>query len=342
MKNISLHMRISGVSVSDNDVESRRVAANSLAANWGEEDSPKKIVAKVTEIAEALGGDGTPSTALGDAVQTAVQKNAASFLHSERPLEVGVCAGMAMVSILSETPDGSGWLIADIYAAALWSALAFQPVLEDERREKLRREVLNAATDWSAISAEKARQRTEIPEPPDLSIDIGEDNVATIELNDAMADTVEALHTNATLDREELDFLWWALLGRSRLLKKQLSQISEPTRMVAAGIEGARLLRRLPCEVHREIVLRTLDQDLELDLKELLSVIGDDRTTLCTAFNVANVTAYPNVFPLLHALVSGEANVLGSSLKRPVSEWGGRALLEAAFARLMLNGPEQV
>ena len=342
MNNISIHMRISGVTVSDSDVESRRAATTSLAASWGKELTISNIVSKAAEIAETLGGDGFPSPVLGDEIQKAIQTKSPSFLYEERPFDVGVCAGMAMVSILGATPGITGWMIADVYAAALWSALAYQPVLAPERRENLRREVLNAAADWSATSAEKARERMDVADPSAVKITIGAENVVTNDFKEAMINTVEALRRNATLDREELDFLWWAQLGRSRLLKKQLSQIAEPTRIITAGIEGAKMLRRLPCEVHSEIVLRTLDQDEELDLAELLSVIGDDRAELATAFIKTNVTAYPTVFPLLHALATGEVNGSGASLKRRVSEWGKRALLESTFTRLMSQGAGKI
>lgn len=342
MNNIAVHMRIGAVTVSDSDVESRRVAATSLATSWGKDKITASIVSKAAAVAEALGGEGTPSQALGDEVQAAIQKKSPSFLYEERPFDVGVCAGMAMVSILSATPSVTGWLISDVYAAALWSALAYQPVLTAVRRENLRHEVLQAATDWCATSADKARERINVPDPSDVEITIGADNVATNDFKEAMADTVEALRRNAALDREELDFLWWAQLGRSRLLKKQLSEIAEPTRIVAAGIEGAKMLRRLPCEVHREIVLRTQDQNPELDLAELLAAIGDDRAALSAAVIKTNVQAHPTVFPLLHALATGEVDESGAPLKRRVSEWGERALLEATLARLMSQGAGKV
>lgn len=342
MNNIAVHMRISGVTVSDSDVDSRRAAATSLATSWGKDRTTASIVSRAAGIAEVLGGEGTPSQALGDEVQAAIQKKSPSFLYEERPLDVGVCAGMAMVSILSTPPGVTGWSNVDVYAAALWSALTYQPVLTPERRENLRREVLTTATDLSATSADKARERINVPDPSDVEITIEADNVTTNDFKEAMADTVEALRRNAALDREELDFLWWAQLGRSRLLKKQLSEIAEPTRIVAAGIEGARMLRRLPCEVHREIVLRTLDQDPELDLAELLAAIGDDRAALSAAVIRANALAHPTVFPLLHALATGEVDGPGAPLKRRVSEWGERALLEATLVRLMSQGAGKV
>lgn len=338
MEKIAVHMRISSVTVSDDDVNSRRSAATSIATSWGKVKTGSTIVSKAADIAKALGGDGTPSSALGGEIQAAIQKKSSSFLYEERPLDVSVCAGMAVVSMLDSSPSTGGWLILDVYAVALWSALAYQPVLETERRENLRREVLDAAANWVAASAEKARQRKDVPDPSSVSITIDPSNVVTSNFKEAMSDTVEALRRNAALDREELDFLWWAQLGRSRLLNRQLSVIAEPTRIVAAGIEGARMLRRLPCEVHREIVLRTLDQDPELDLAEMLAIIGDDRAALRAAFIEADVTAHPTVFPFLYALLTGEVDGPGAAVKRRVSEWGERALLEAGFVRMLSQG----
>jgi hypothetical protein len=338
MDNISVHMRITGVAVSDDDVNSRRSAVTSIANTWKKVTDVSTIVTKAAEVAEALGGDGTPPSTLGGEIQKAIQKKSSSFLYEERPLDIGVCAGMAMVSILSGTPSSGDWLVSDVYAAALWSSLAYQPVSETEKRENLRREVLEAAWSWVRASAEKSRERTKVSDPATVNITIGANNVATSNFNDAIISTVEALRRNAALDREELDFLWWAQLGRSRLLNKQLSAIPEPIRIVAAGLEGAKLLRRLPCEVHREIILRTLDQDSELNLEELLVAVGEDRAALGAAFNGGQVVAHPTVFPLLHALATGEVDKSGATVKRRISEWGERALLEAGFSRMMSLG----
>lgn len=339
MDNISVHMRISGVTVSDEDVNSRRSASTSLATVWSKEKDVTKILLKAAEVAEALGGEDGPSKNLGDEVQKAIQKKSSSFLYEERPLEVSVCAGMAMVSVLSGTPGNHGWLISDVYAIALWSALAYQPVLDAEKRENLRREVLDVAAKWVAASAEKARVRTNVPDPTPVNITIDTStNVASNNFKEAITGTIDALRSNAALDREELDFLWWAQLSRSRLLNKHFSAISEPTRIVAAGLEGAKILRRIPCEVHREIILRTIDQDPELDLGELLAAVSDDRDLLVADVNKSSIEAHPTIFPLLHALITGEVNINGAAVKRRVSEWGERALLEAGFAKMISQG----
>lgn len=338
MDNIAVHMRISGVTVNDDDVNSRRSAATSLANKWGKERTLSTIISKAAEVAKTLGDDGPLSPTLGSEVQAAIQKKSSSFLYEERPLDVSVCAGMAMVSILGTRPSSVGWTTADVYATALWSALAYQPVLEAERRENLRSEVLDVAAEWATTAAEKARERTEVLDPTTLAINIDASNIATNNLKEAMSCTVEALRRNAALDREELDFLWWAQLNRSRLLNKQLSAIPEATRIVSAGIEGANMLRRLPCQVHREIVLRTLDQDPELNLAEMLAAIGEDCAALGAPFIGGCVATHPTVFPLLHALSTGEVDGPGATVKRRVSEWGERALLEAGFAKMTSQG----
>lgn len=339
MQNIANHMRVSGVTVTNEDVNSRRTAATSLSGKWAKETTVSKILTKAVEVVESLGGDGMPSAPLGIEVQAAIQKKSAAFLYEESPLEVGVCAGMAVVSIMNGQPNGSGWTVADIYAAALWCALSFQPVLENGRRERLREEVLCTATDWAWASAEKARERHDVPDPLALKVTLDEESIATSNFEEALSHTVESLRRNAALDREELDFLWWAQLNRSRLLDRQLSALNEPTRILAAGIEAASMLRRLPCQVHREIVLRTLEEDPELNLEELLEALGENRALLGEPFSEGLPSTYPVLFPLLNALATGEIEKSGASVKRRVSEWGGRVLLEVGFSRMISHGP---
>ncbi|USI73871.1 GTPase-associated system all-helical protein GASH [Sphingomonas morindae] len=337
--NIPVHLRITGLTPSNDDVDSRRLAVADLAKNWGKVKDVGSIVSKAAAIAVSLGGDGSPTVELGTEVQGAVQKHASAFLYEDRPLEVGVCAGMAAVAMLAPDPATYGWTILDVYSNSLWSALAFQPVLEDGKRENLRREVLDRAQRRSLDSAERARERDAVPDPAELVVTIGEEDKVTTNFKKAALDAIEALRRNSALDREELDFLWWSQLSRSRLLSRPLSALSETVRLVGSGIEASNHLRRLPAEVHRDLVLRTVDADPEFDLPELLAGIGVDRAPLAAGVHAAgNVTAHPTVFPLLNAIVTGNADVVGSEIKRKVSTWGSRALLEGALSRNMATG----
>ena len=137
---------------------------------------------------------------------------------------------------------------------------------------------------------------------------------------------------------EEIDFLWWVQLNRSRLLGRAASAMNEPLRLVALAIEAAVHLRRLPADLHYELVLRTVDKDPELDLKALTKVIGEDRAKLGGAFDADRATRHPSVFPLLNTLVTGQIDLAGAGRKRKASDWAAQALLEAGLCRMCRQG----
>lgn len=342
MDNLPVHIRITSLTPTNEDVDARRSAIDELSAAWGKISDVGEILYKSEMIADSLGGDGQPYEDLGAEVQEALQKHASAFLYTECPLDVGVCAGVAALSILSGSPSTGGWTIADVYSNALWSALSFQPSLTEQKRERLRREVLDLAQQRSRSSADKARERTVVTDMGDLVVTIAEGAKPATTFKKATGATIDALRRNAALDREELDFLWWVQLNRSRLLKRPIGSIAEPLRLVALGIEGASHLRRLPADLHYDLVLRTVSDDPELDLKELIEAIGDDRELLAASFNTTHAAEHSSVFPLLHALATGEVNAAGADEKRKASIWGGRALLEAGLSRMWDNGARQL
>lgn len=340
MENLAVHMRITGMQVSNEDVDTRRAAITDLLPEWQKSKSVEQLLAKAADIAEALHGS-VPPPALGSEVQAAVQKHASAFLYKESPLEVGIVAGMVFVEIAKPTSRVKT-ATAEILSVALWSALSYQSPLDQPRREDLRTEVLNATRSLAIQLAEAGRERWLVEDFGDLEITEPAEDVTdgeiTTNFNKATSATITALRRNAALDREELDFLWWAQLGRSRILGKPLAWLTEPVRLVASGIEGAGYLCGLPCEVHRDIVLKTLDKDPELDLEKLLRAIGGAREVLGGSYAGGYATKWPTVFPLLNALATGVAGGPGHEIKRHASEWGARALLEAGMMQYFLNG----
>ena len=338
MDNLPLHMRISALTPSNEDVDARRATIGELSAAWIEVTNVNAILAKAGMVADALGGNGMPHQDLGTEVQGVLQKHASAFLYEEKPLDVGICAGMAVMSFLRGNPSTDGWTTVDVYSNALWAALSFQPALEAEKREKLRREVLTAARAHSQASAEKVRYRIDVPDLAELEVTIAEGAKPTTNFKKATAATIEALRRNAALDREEIDFLWWVQLNRSRLLGRAATAMKEPLRLVALAIEAATHLRRLPADLHYELVLRTVDKDPELDLKELTKVIGEDRAKLVGAFDADRAARHPSVFPLLNALIIGQIDVAGAGQKRKASDWAAQALLEAGLCRMCHQG----
>lgn len=338
MDNLPVHMRISTLTPSNEDVDARRATIGELSAAWIKINDVNAILANAGMVADALGGDGKPHQDLGTEVQGALQNHASAYLYEEKPLDVGICAGMAVMSILRGTPGTHGWTVADIYSNALWAALSFQPSLEAEKREKLRSEVLTGARGRSQASAEKVRERIHIPEVGELNVTIAEGAKVTTNFKKATAATIDALRRNAALDREEIDFLWWVQLNRSRLLGRAASAMDEPLRLVALAIEAAVHLRRLPADLHYELVLRTVDKDPELDLKELTKVIGEDRAKLVESFDADRTARHPSVFPMLNSLATGQLGVTGAERKRKASDWAAQALLEAGLCRMCRQG----
>ncbi|MBB5730980.1 hypothetical protein FHS99_003488 [Sphingomonas prati] len=339
MDNLPVHMRITSLAPTNDDVDARRATITELSETWGKITDITELLTKADAIANSLGGNGEPYEHLGMEVQEVLQKSASAYLYAERPLDVGVCAGMAAMSIMEGEPGSGGWQIADVYSNALWSALAFQPALGEDKREKLRREVLDRSRERSRASADRARDRSLVPDMGDLAITVTAETLKTTNtFKKATSATIDALRRNAVLDREELDFLWWIQLNRSRLVQKPFGGMAEPARLVASGIEAATHLRRLPANLHFDLVLRSVDDDAELDLKTLIEGIGDDKALLAMSFNSTRAAVYPSVFPLLHVLATGDVAVLGAQVKRKASVWAGRALLEAGLMRMCDNG----
>ncbi|MGN4068064.1 GTPase-associated system all-helical protein GASH [Burkholderia gladioli] len=352
MENLATYMRITGSLVSNDDVNTRRSAIKDLSEAWRKSRPIEQSLATAAGIAQALYNE-IPLAPFGAEIQTAVQAHASAFLYEESPLEVGIVGGMAFIEIAKAKPNATNeYTTAEVLCAAVWSALSYQQPLAEVKREQLRSEALRAAGDYVSHAADASRARSQVDDFGALAITLaapvkkeGEAEVdpkalpsASSNFTKATLATIAALRRNAALDREELDFLWWAQLSRSRLLNKQVASLAEPLRFVTAGIEGADYLRRLPCEVHRDIVLRTLDKDPELNLKDLLSTIGEEREKIGSRYVNGLATKWPTIFPLLNALVTGQSNGPHQAVKRRASEWGARALFEAGMVRYFGTG----
>lgn len=338
MKNLALHMRISRLSPTDDEVNSRRAASTVLAGTWSKPKGTVAAIERAQQVAAALWCDSPPAT-LAAEVEAAVQAHSSSFLASDRPLEVGICAAVAVSDMLEAKINTDGFSQTDLFATALWSALSFQPALQDAKREAMRVEILDSVRSRAMEASEMARARNAVDDFGAFTLAEGDEAKTTANFKKATGDTIKALRRNSVLDREEIDFLWWTLVARSRVLKKPLQAIDEPVRAVVAGIEAAQYLRRLPCEVHRELVLRSLDANPSLDLHDLIVALGESREAIVTAYSdSADASTQPLVFPLLNAIETGVVDADGASIKRSSEDWGARALLEAGLLRLVGSG----
>ncbi|MBV1776006.1 hypothetical protein KSF73_09805 [Burkholderiaceae bacterium DAT-1] len=349
MVNIAKHIRIFITDPSDDLVDKRTAAITKLTAALSKKGRLPEILQLASSVAAGVIDPNRLSTTLATEVEAAIKERSTAFDRDGNELEVLICLLLAMCLRLENHEAGATLQSSnESWAAAVWSALSFQPSRSEPKLEALRHELMAKAQALVLASGENSRRRLEVP---DFSIEGGdesddedesqEDDIAQFK-EDFMAGTeatIEALRTNADLDREELDLLWWALGDWSGLLDMRLSTLSAPTAAVTCGIEIGRALRKLPASAHKHLALRNITEDAEpLNLPELIEAIGTQKEKLLSAFaNRQWLSEFPEVFPLLHALQTGRTSADGSNQKRSLRDWGARALLETSILFVRAN-----
>jgi hypothetical protein len=258
-------------------------------------------------------------------------------------LACGMSGALNAVSSSSALRHGA-LSISDVLSFGLWSALSFQKPRTEPKIEQLRDELLQAAQAHCLAVASDSRQRIKVPDPefkeapkkkegePETPFDGSAVNDGLKPFKNAIAD----LRSNAAVDREEIELLWWVLSDWSSLLGRRFSdaKAGDAAAAVASGIEAGRMIRRAPAAAHRHLVLRYVPTGKDLSLIELLTAIGGDRAALTPTEAQTYISNCPAVFPLSAALQTGAASDSRAKIKRPLSEWAERALLESSIANL--------
>ncbi|KIA82185.1 hypothetical protein QR66_00335 [Chromobacterium piscinae] len=286
-------------------------------------------------LIDALAGAEIPCD-LSTTIERAISDESPAFQMSGHELQGVVCATVAVLDLVRDTPlTGSGWSVADAMAAALWSGLALQDPFDNNHLDALRRELHDACRDRVRNVAKHARSRHQVPDVGKLTISETDPTGARSQTayKRATEPVIKALKENADLDREEIDFLWWTLGDYSELFDCPLAEKSPFCRAIAVGIEGASKLRRLPSDGHRHVVLRQIGESESLTLGKLVEGLAEDKVRLSNGFVGKWVMEYPSVFPLISALSPG-ATPRQSSVSLQARDWGARALLEAAIIHL--------
>lgn len=330
MSVIAKYVRIFWPDPKDEDVSRRNVAIATIQAWISAFEDPWTAIRLASALADSV-ADGRARDEFAVKVEQAiVGAGSAAFVRDDRDLEIIVVALVAALDLIRRQPVETSRKPVDVLAAGLWSALSFQTPIAHEQIELLRQEVLVAARERTMLIAEESRKRAAVPEIGPLSISEAQPvgTRANTAYRNATEPLVKALRENAELDREELEFLWWAIEDWSDVLEGRLSDADPVLRAVVAGIDGASKLRRLPASGHRNVVLRGVPAGSKAALSGLLTSLGDHRAALAKSINADRVAQSPSVFPLLGAIASGNADRAGANIERDAREWGARALLE--------------
>lgn len=334
MSIMAKYARIFWAEPTDVDVAARNRSVAKLRAEFGALDS-RTAIAIAAALVDALAGAELPPE-LSKTIEKAISDESPAFQMSGHELQGTVCAAVAALDLARDAPlDGGGWSAPDAMAAALWSGLALQPLLDNAPVEVLRKDLYDACRDRVRAIAKQARDRQHVPDVGKLTIPEEEPTVARAQTayKRATEPVIKALKENADLDREEIDFLWWTLGDYSGLFDCPLADKAPFSRAIAVGIEGASRLRRLPSDGHRHVVLRQIGESESLTLEGLVGKLAEDKIQLAHGFAGTWAMAHPSVFPLISALPAG-AKPRESSVSLDARGWGARALLEAAIIRL--------
>lgn len=338
MVDIALHVRIFEVDPTDDIVDKRKKAVDELTKKF----ASRKQVAKVLQLASNLSGWVQDSTSMPEPLAAEVEEclkgASSSFVREGKGVEMVTCALLAAAQLIEKSrPEGAGASKSACFAAALWSALSFQPPKSELKFEKLRQEIIGLARGFAIEFGRVSRLRADVG---DLDIDVPEGEGANYgalveNIEEGVSGIIGALVENAELDREEIDVLWWALGGWSEAINCRFSSLSSDVAAVVGGIELADKLNGLPCDAHKHLVLRNVNSAEEmLTLAEVVGRVREYTDELSpTLANLSIPAGNERLFPLLAAISSGAIQLPGGELKRKIDEWGGRALFEAAALR---------
>ncbi len=332
MADVATHVRIFEAEPSDDFVTKRVAAVAKLAAKFTKDRNVDVLVTIADGTARACHDPNAMRQALKEMVEQAVRDESTAFICAGNELQLAVVALLALDQAILGGKPAASLSIADVLASATWLAFGAQASSANPKVEALRAEILGHARTLCLSSASKARQRSAVGEikvgafAPDLSD-------ANAKLQEAVEGPLNALRENAILDREELDFLWWALGDYSVLGKGYYSTFAPPLAAVAAGLDAAQNLRRLPAESHKHVISRHVRPHEPMTLGEVVAAVGPASAALGALTGAEKTHQFPAVYSLLAAL-DGRPDPAAHGEKLGLADWAARALAEAGFLRV--------
>lgn len=334
MSTMAQYAQIIWAEPTNEDVRARNKAVETIRTRISAM-STREAIELAETIASALAGKHLP-THLAPQVEKAISDESAAFILKGKELQGSVCLAVAALVIVQRPPDeNASWSVADALAASLWSALTLQDQVEHAKLEGLRQDLINASRARVRMVAKAARKRLNVPDVGTLTIsenDVG-GNRANTAYRRATAPVIGALRTNQELDREEIDFLWWAMADYSDLLDCALGDREPFVRAIASGLEGATMLRRLPSDGFRHAVLRHVEASESKQLTALIVSLGEWRAILRKPHATSWAGDLKLVFPLISSLVADE-RMPATTVSLDARGWGARALLEASIVAM--------
>ena len=337
MAEVAKYIKIFNPSPDDTYVSKRVTAINSIETVIKKKTSNNDIVGFANDLIIALEKPDQVNSAINDVAITALKKSSTSFVPDEEQLQLLTCTLIATLQFLEKAKGYRHTASPEfVLAVALWSGLSFQkPIANMERLEALRFELLNAAAkmveDVSLTSRD--RKKTELRKPLTVpSANTFASFIPTVE--STYGNLVDAMRTNAHLDREEIDILWWVIGGWSNSCKVQMSTLNPVQTAIIAAYEIGGLLKRFPANAHTHLSCRGIQHTEEYTAIEILEKMDSILSTIIEDINPKHeIKNYSRVFVVCNLLIEG-GYPSGTEDKRPISEWAARMLLELSLLNI--------
>lgn len=337
MDDIAEYIRIFEATPTDDFVEKRKAAIKTVATKLGKKNAFDSLLALANDVTAVLLEDDISESAICKQMASALSSKSASFSAKDNPLQIRVCAALTILKLLREAPPANGKVTIPVFLAlTVWSGLTYRKPTNDHGLENLISEIIETARTLTVESAESSRRRQTIPAIKLQEPATEEDDYDLSAIEEAAEKTITALTDNAALDREELDLLWWVLGDWSDVAEKQLNTMSHLSRSIVCGIEISEILRRIPSNSHRNLVIRGIVGKEQFTVESVMSDLGSIRFQLQQHLNnnkfIKNNQA---VLPLLNEICNDSSQASTNSAKYNAVDWGARALLEGAIIRIV-------
>lgn len=335
MSNTPKYIRIFNATPDDDYVTKRMAAIKAIEDGFKKLKNLDELMSLGNDLASAFLNEGRLPDSIFGTVEKALSKVSSSFDAEDEVLQMRTCALIGVLEYLSKIQTISAPLqltTSDVVAASLFSSMSFlKPDTGKPKLDELRVEIIRECERLCGRGSVVARERLQVNGLTTITAgaDITTNNKSIIQ---AINPIIKALITNAALDREEIDILWYILDGKSDTVNLNISELNPAQAAIVKGLEISTLLRRLPSSAHFKIAEHSSTDTSELSVSELLTEIGDKLPVLSGYLSgYTQLETFPNIFPLLNSIKNNKVESSGSDIKRSLTDWTCRSLLEGSL-----------
>lgn len=289
------HCRLITVTPTDDLVRQRDLAAVELEAEISAMSASQICVALDLSLGSPV-RKGTDGQTVLSRVLEAIHKQQASFVRdaSESSLDARLTIALALGRVMAKNDSDR----ADAIAHGLLCAVEFGAPSGERYSAELNADLYAAASEW--LSKESETQRN----PPNAALEVKGTDIASLatSMTAALRAMEQSFEEKRSIDREELDILWWCHGRRSTTRSKLFSELPPADAAIIAAIEAHNLsnLPRLPSIINAASSVVAAES---ARLDEWVSGCAEDiLDTACDIEAFELCEKHPRLLPLTFAL----------------------------------------